>query len=350
MLKVDVKNGVATVTRSYTFEAIKPLSKYQLDVPYTFPIPLAGLDKKSPVAKRILAGFKKAYSAEIKNKDRARDGKNYQVWLKASSEIEKAKKNPKKVEAEVRAEIQGYWGDFCDDVLEPAVYTTVAKLAAGDLKENKIPRVKVGSVSKYFKSIDLGSDIGSSLGKVAIGTAIAPPLGAFIAAAEALKKARDVSETIYADAGHVNRKIHKTLQEVKSLMDGLEDQVALLEKSRERASAKMIEMQALNKTLAVELKKMGKAAKLDAFAANEITAMKAEVDKNDKILKHHIGLRSKLVADIKVVQDLKRHSGAAAGKYKASISLYDKVIGVIGNLSVEKVWKTAKSLHAKVTK
>ncbi|MEL6807235.1 MAG: hypothetical protein AAFO97_05600 [Pseudomonadota bacterium] len=163
MIDVKVSGKKATVTRSYDFPQIEPVDSFPLKVEYGFEIPMAGLDPKSPSAKRILSKFAKTYKDAVNKQEKSRNAENDKIWELAAKEI-KTGKDPRKVEKDTQIRLQKRWGEFHDKVLDPAIYDVVCDLADEDLNKNKIPRAKASSFKDYFSGITLGGPFGRGQG------------------------------------------------------------------------------------------------------------------------------------------------------------------------------------------
>ena len=266
MIDVKVSGKKATVTRSYDFPQIEPVDSFPLKVEYGFEIPMAGLDPKSPSAKRILSKFAKTYKDAVNKQEKSRNAENNKIWELAAKEI-KTGKAPKKVEKDTQSRLQKRWGEFHDKVLDPAIYDVVCDLADEDLNKNKIPRAKASSFKDYFSGITLGAGL-LGVGKAAAGTAAAatataallPALVTAGAVVASLAAARKVSEGIYRDMATIYKKVDKALDAVHATVSGLESQLETMEKHKQATSAQMIKNHALIKKLRVEFKNISQIA------------------------------------------------------------------------------------------
>jgi len=334
MIDVKVSGKKATVTRSFDFPKITPVDGFPLKVDYEFDIPMAGLDPKSPSAKRILSGFAKSYKKAVQTKEKSRNSENEKIWQLAAKEIEGGK-DPKKVEKDTQVRLQKRWGDFHDKVLDPAIYDVVCDLADEDLKANKIPRAKASSYKDYFSGITLGAGLlGVGKATTAAGTAavagtagaILPALVAVGAIVASLAAARKVSERIYRDMNTIYKKVDKTLDAVNSTVSGLDSQLETMEKYKEATSAQMIKSHAQIKQLRGEFKRISQIAKKENIHKERLSMIEKQIDAAQEALKSGMLARKKIVGDIAIVRDLGKKAEAAAKNFKADRSAYDNML------------------------
>ncbi|MCH2165328.1 MAG: hypothetical protein MK098_11835 [Marinovum sp.] len=330
MIDVKVSGKKATLIRSYTFPATPPLEAFPLRTEQSFDLPLAGLDPKSPSAKRILSKFASTYKKAVVQKEKSRNSENDKIWALAAKEIGD-RKDPKKVQKDTQERLRKKWTEFFDKELEPAIYDVVVELADEDLKASKIPRAKATSMKDYFSGITLGAGI-LGVGKGATAAAAAAAAGASLilplavtagAIVASLVAARKVSERIYQDIDIVNKRIDKALEDIAGTASSLKTQVETLEKRKQQISATMIKSAAQIKDLEREAKSMAAIAKKENIHKERIKVIGTQIKAAKDALKQQGEARKKMVGDIKAVEDLMRHAKIAADKFKADRSWYD---------------------------
>lgn len=324
MIDVKLSGKKVTITRSYDFPKIGPVDAYSFFQPYTYEIPLAGLDPKSPSAKRILKNFVKTYTKAVSSKERSRNSENYDIWLKAANSIEK-QGDLKKTQNDTQKTLSKRWKDFHDKVLEPALYDVVAELADEDLKANKIPRAKASSWKDYFAGITLGKGA-VAVGTAAAATTIAAPLAVLVAVVAAMDAARKTSEKIYRDIDTVQRALDKGLDEASGALDKVSSQAETLEKHKQRLSATMIKRDAQIKQLTREFKAVSQIANKENIHAARLKVIKKQVATLENAMRTDQACRNKMVGDLKTIATITRQCKQAASDFTSERSTYDKLL------------------------
>lgn len=167
---------------------------------------------------------------------------------------------------------------------------------------------------------------GKAAGAATMGTALLPIAVAAGAAVAVLAAARKVSENIYQDLDIVSKRVDKALEAVDGTISKLEPQVQTLETAKQNASADMIKTAAQIKDLERELKSLSAMARTENIYKDRMRTIDAEIKKAKDALGKQAQVRKKLVGNIKLIQDLMRHSKIASESFHADRSMYDQFL------------------------
>ncbi len=325
MFDVKISGKVVSVIRKAEFPKIDPLPSKTLELPSTVTLDLAGLDEKSPAAKKVLNAFASAYSQALTKAAAPRKADNAKIW-KAAAEKIKNDEDPKKVEKEVLAALEKRWSEFEKKFMNKTAEDTVIALVNKELgvKEGKNfkPKAKYNSKGTWK---DLIGVIGGLAGFAALSTATGglALLGTALAGASAMVSARKLSEKHYLKLDIMRKRVDKALEEAAGSLSSLDPQLKAMVEHQEQLGLLIIKDQNEANRLAKELKTIKTHYKDDPGAQKLIAQAEKQVSDIGKLIAAQKNLRKKLMLDLKTVRDAKTAIEKASTDFVATRSAYD---------------------------
>jgi len=347
MAKFDVRMSgkIALVTRSFEFPKTDPLPKLPLAMEYTVTLSIAGLDEKSPAAKKILAGFPKAYKKALEIAVQPRNKKNITLWNDAAKSLQKGG-DPTKILADTKAKLISNWNEFDNKTAKPLVGEVLDEVVKKELNKLETKQAKVFGV---FKSKELKPDrlkVLSGLASVLAGgtataaaataaVAIAPLLATAVAVGGTLAATRKLSEKTYSEIDIVRKSLDKELENASNALSKLEPLLKKMQQRQEKLGLLMVKQEGNVKVLASQIEQM------KAGDINELD-LKRDVGKLRELLKGSqkrlIELRKNragIMIDVKSVRSLIAQTKTVSDDFEAKRSTYDKILSLVSQSDTE---------------
>lgn len=343
--KVSLSGKKATVLRSYTFPKTGPLPDLPLKLSYEVKLSLAGLDEKSPAAKKILGGFPKSYEAALQKAVKPRAQKNRAIWSAAAKALDSGK-DPAKVAMDTKKLIVANWNEFDQKIAKPLVNEVLDQLVLDEIGKMEAKTVKA---SATFRSEPLKDDrlkvltglagVASGAAATAAAASAALVVAPFIATAAAIvgtmAAARKLSEKTYSEMGIVRKRVDKELAAVSKSLSALEPQMKTLEQQKQKLGLLMIKSEANLRQLQAELKKLKTGDLKDLALEKQGKELEKKINGAQKKLIDERSRREGIILDLKGVRALVEQAKRVSDDFEAGRTFYDKGLAAFEGSSTE---------------
>lgn len=343
--KITMSGKKAKVQRNYTFPKTGQLPELPLKLPYEVKLSLAGLDDESPAAKKILAGFPKAYEAALAKAVKPRAQKNRTIWNDAAKALDSGK-DPARVGLDTKKQIVANWNEFDEKFAKPLVNEVLDQLVVDEIGKMDAKSVKATAT---FRSEPLKGDrlkvltglatvAGSASAAAAAATAsvmFAPVLATAFAIVGTLAAARKLSEKTYSDMDIVRKHIDKELETAAKILSGLEKQVKTLEQQKQKLGLIMIKAEANLRQFQAEMKKLKTSDLKQLGLEKKVNEMQAKIDAAQGSLIKERKNRSKVIVDLKAVRALTEQAKKVSDDFVAERSFYDNALADLTGANTE---------------